>query len=205
MYVLRGSLALLHPVMPFVTEAIWEKMPGVSGLLMLASFPQADPRLNYPEAEAKIQTLQQITRAIRDIRNQYNVDIKRVLETTIQADTADAAVISGGVDIIESLANTRLVAIGPDAEKPLNAATAVVGTTRVFVAGVIDREAERARLEKRRQELEKLIASSNAKLNNEAFVSKAPPAVVQGLRDQLQRQESEMSTVNTSLAELSMA
>ena len=205
LYVLRSSLALLHPVMPFVTEAIWEKMPGVSGLLMLAPFPQADPRLNYPEAEAKIQTLQQITRAIRDIRNQYNVDIKRVLETTIQADTADAAVISGGVDIIESLANTRLVAIGPDAEKPLNAATAVVGTTRVFVAGVIDREAERARLEKRRQELEKLIASSNAKLNNEAFVSKAPPAVVQGLRDQLQRQESEMSTVNTSLAELSMA
>jgi valyl-tRNA synthetase len=205
LYVLRSSLALLHPVMPFVTEAIWEKLPGASELLMLAPFPQADPRLNYPEAEAKIQTLQQITRAIRDIRNQYNVDIKRVLETTIQADTADAAVISGGVDIIESLANTRLVAIGPDAEKPLNAATAVVGTTRVFVAGVIDREAERARLEKRRQELEKLIASSNAKLNNEAFVSKAPPAVVQGLRDQLQRQESEMSTVNTSLAELSMA
>ena len=205
LYVLRSSLAVLHPVMPFVTEAIWEKLPGSSALLMLSAFPQCDPRLNYPEAEAKIQTLQQITRAIRDIRNQYNVDMKRTLETTIQAATADAAVITGGVDIIESLANTKLVAIGPDAQKPANAATAVVGTTRVFVAGVIDRDAELARLEKRRQELEKLIASSNAKLTNEAFVSKAPASVVQGLRDQLQRQESEMTTVRTSLAELTVA
>ncbi len=205
LYVLRSSLALLHPVMPFVTEAIWEKLPGSTELLMLSAFPQVDPRLNYPEAEAKIQTLQHITRAIRDIRNQYNVDMKRILDTTIQAATADAAVITGGVDIIESLANTKLVAVGPDAQKPANAATAVVGTTRVFVARVIDRDAELARLEKRRQELEKLIVSSNAKLNNEAFVSKAPAAVVQGLREQLQRQESEMTTVRTSLAELTVA
>ena len=205
LFVLRSSLALLHPVMPFVTEAIWEKLPGATDLLMLSAFPQVDPRLDYPEAEAKIQTLQLITRAIRDIRNQYNVDMKRLLETTIQTGTADAAVISGGVEIIEALANTKLIAIGPDAEKPANAATAVVGTTRVFVAGVIDRDAELARLEKRRQELEKLIASSNAKLNNDAFVSKAPTSVVQGLRDQLQRQESEMTTVRTSLAELTVA
>ncbi|MDA8376934.1 MAG: valine--tRNA ligase, partial [Planctomycetia bacterium] len=84
LYVLRGSLALLHPVMPFVTEAVWEKIPGAKNLLMLSEFPQVDPRLNYPEAESKIQTVQQITRAIRDIRNQYNVDLKRTLETTIQ-------------------------------------------------------------------------------------------------------------------------
>ena len=205
LYVLRTSLALLHPVMPFVTEAIWEHTPGTNPgapALLLAEFPQADPRLSFPEAEAKIQTVQQITRAIRDIRNQYNVDMKRTLETTIQTATADTVVISGGATIIEALANAKLIAIGPDAQKPTNAATAVVGTTRVFVAGVIDRDAERARLEKRRQELEKQIASSNAKLGNEAFVSKAPANVVQGLRDQLQRQQSELATVQSSLAEL---
>ncbi|MGC8624315.1 MAG: class I tRNA ligase family protein, partial [Phycisphaerae bacterium] len=202
LYVLRGSLALLHPVMPFVTEAIWEKLPGSSDLLMLTAFPEDDPRLDYPEAEAKIQTIQQITRAIRDIRNQYNVDLKRILETTIQTSTADAAVISGGVDIIESLANAKLVAIGPDAQKPANAATAVVGTMRIFVTGVIDRDAELARLQKRRQNLDKQIASSNAKLGNSAFINKAPPNVVQGLREQLQRQEAEMAAVQNSLMEL---
>jgi valyl-tRNA synthetase len=213
-HILRSSLAMLHPVMPFVTEAIWEKMPlpeshpgepASSKLLMLSAFPLADGRLNFPEAEAKLQIVQQITRAIRDIRNQYNVDLKRTLETTIEASAPDAAVISAGRDIIESLANARLPAIGPDAGKPASAATAVVGTTRIFVADVIDRDAELARLEKRRQELQKQIASSNAKLNNQAFVSKAPPAVVQGLRDQLQRQKSEMSAVESSLSELTPA
>ncbi|MGC9259683.1 MAG: valine--tRNA ligase [Phycisphaerae bacterium] len=202
LYVLRGSLALLHPVMPFVTEAIWEKLPGSSDLLMLTAFPEGEPRLDYPEAEAKIQTIQQITRAIRDIRNQYNVDLKRILETTIHTGTTDAAVISGGVDIIESLANAKLVAIGPDAQKPANAATAVVGTMRIFVTGVIDRDAELARLQKRRQNLDKQIASSNAKLGNSAFINKAPPNVVQGLREQLQRQEAEMAAVQNSLMEL---
>ncbi len=202
LYVLRSSLALLHPVMPFITEAIWEKLPGSTDLLMLSAFPQADARLNYPEAEAKIQTIQQITRAIRDIRNQYNVDMKRTLETTIQTQAADAAVIFGGAEIIQTLANAKLIAVGLDAKKPENSATAVVGSTRIFVADVIDRTAELGRLEKRRSELDKLIASSNAKLGNEAFVAKAPPAVVQGLRDQLQRQESELATVQNSLSEL---
>ncbi len=202
LYVLRGSLALLHPVMPFVTEAVWEKIPGAKNLLMLSEFPQVDPRLNYPEAESKIQTVQQITRAIRDIRNQYNVDLKRTLETTIQTASSDAAIILSGAEIIESMANAKLIAVGPDALKPANAATAVVGANRIFVAGVINRDSEMARLEKRRQELEKLIASSNAKLTNQAFVEKAPPSVVQGLRDQLQRQKSEMTAVQNSLTEL---
>ncbi len=202
LYVLRSSLALLHPVMPFITEAIWEKLPGSTDLLMLSEFPQADASLNYPEAEAKIRTIQEITRAIRDIRNQYNVDMKRTLETTIQTPAADAAVISGGAEIIQTLANAKLIAVGLDAKKPENSATAVVGSTRIFVSDVIDRNAELARLEKRRSELEKLVASSNAKLGNEAFVAKAPAAVVQGLRDQLQRQESELATVQNSLAEL---
>ncbi len=202
LYVLRGSLALLHPVMPFVTEAVWEKIPGAKNLLMLSEFPQVDPRLNYPEAESKIQTVQQITRAIRDIRNQYNVDLKRTLETAIQTASSDAAIILSGAEIIESMANAKLIAVGPDALKPANAATAVVGANRIFVAGVINRDSEMARLEKRRQELEKLIASSNAKLTNQAFVEKAPPSVVQGLRDQLQRQKSEMTAVQNSLTEL---
>ncbi|MGC8541015.1 MAG: valine--tRNA ligase [Phycisphaerae bacterium] len=202
LYVLRSSLALLHPVMPFITEALWEKLPGSNNLLMLTAFPRADDRLNYPEAEAKIQTIQEITRAIRDIRNQYNVDLKRTLETTIQTQAADAVIISGGAEIIQTLANAKLIAVGLDAKKPENSATAVVGSTRIFVSDVIDRTAELARLDKRRSELEKLIASSNAKLGNDAFVAKAPAAVVQGLRDQLRRQEAELSTVQNSLAEL---
>jgi len=203
LYVIRASLSLLHPMMPFISEALWEKLPGSAKLLAISQLPQALPELDFPAAQRELELVQQITRTIRDIRNQYNVDLKKTLNISIQTASAELTrAVQTGRTIIEPLAGARLEQIGEQAEKPADAATGILPEMRIFVAGVIDREAEKKKLAKRREELEKLIFSSKTKLTNEGFVNKAPAPVIQGLKDQLSKHESELAAVESSLNEL---
>ncbi|NNM88860.1 MAG: valine--tRNA ligase [Phycisphaerae bacterium] len=203
LYCLDKSLRLLHPLMPFISEAIWEKLPQRTGPVITAPFPQVIPQLASPQAEWKIALAQEITRKIRDIRNQYNVDSKKILDVTLQpedagwvgADSTPAqAVLAECQGIIGSLSGSVLT-IAVAAPKPADAAVAIVSNVQIFVAGVIDREVEMQRLAKRRAELERFIVGNRAKLANEAFVSKAPAKVVEGLKAQLAQQESELAAI----------
>ncbi len=216
LHCLRTSLQLLHPLMPFITEELWSKLPhtpaapsspGIaipgltSALLITAPFPQANPALYDAAAESQITIVLQITTAIREIQNRYPA--AKGKDAVIAPRTAELqAVIENSRAIIEPLAGIKLAQIAVGAQKPENAATAVLTDAQVFIAGVIDKAAESARLAKRRDELNKFIAGNKAKLSNDAFTAKAPEKVVQGLRDQLQQQETELATVEKNLAEL---
>ena len=202
LFVLRQALAMLHPVMPFVTEALWEKVAPDAGVLITSPYPQADPLLDNPTAEAGMSHLQDVVRSIRDIRNQYNIDLKRQLAVTVRTADAAGSIISDNQRLIESLATAALVDIGPAVEKPANAASAILPYAQVFVADVVDRDAEKLKLLKRREELGKFLAGNRAKLSNETFVSKAPTHIVQGLKDQTAQQEQELAAVEKGLAEL---
>ncbi len=202
LFVLRQALAMLHPVMPFVTEALWEKVAPDAGLLITSPYPQADPLLDNPTAEAGMSHLQDVVRSIRDIRNQYNIDLKRQLAVTVRTADAAGSIISDNQRLIESLATAALADIGPTVEKPANAASAILPQAQVFVADVVDRDAEKLKLLKRREELGKFLAGNRAKLSNETFVSKAPAHIVQGLKDQTTQQEQELAAVEKGLAEL---
>lgn len=200
-YVLRTSLALLHPLMPFVTEAIWEKLPG-DGPLARSPFPEPVGEVDTGVTET-FNMIQQITRAIRDIRNQYNIDLKRTLTVHLQADSAEALHrIAPGVPMIENLSLCSIHEAGVTITPPSDAAIAVVGGVTTYVAGVVDREMEIEKLQRRRQELEKLISSGRGKLANDQFVTKAPEKVVQGIRDQLAVYESEMQRLDDNLSKL---
>jgi len=201
---IRTSLQLLHPVMPFVTEAIWEKLPGNEGtMLVTSSFPIFNSTQIDPAAEQQIAAVQGVTSAIREIQNRYPAAKGKVLEVTVQTRTAElATVILEGRGIIEPLAGVTLLEVSPNATKPKDAATAVIGDAQIFIAGVVDKDAESAKLKKRREELTKFIAGNHAKLSNEAFVGKAPAQVVQGLRDQLAKLQEEMAAIDANLAEL---
>ncbi len=204
-HVLRTSLALLHPLMPFITEAIWEKVPGSAGLLVVAEFPVAGTHSDADITEAFAQ-VQRITRAIRDIRNEYNIDGRAKLEVHLQVDSPQAlAIPAGGKAVIESLAGCEIKAVGGEIAAPKDAAIAVVAGTTVFVAGVVNREMEVKKLRARRVELEKLMSGGQGKLANGAFVAKAPEKVVQGIRDQLAVYESEMNRIDTSLRDLEVS
>ena len=194
------TLRLLHPVMPFVTEAIWERMPGRNGLLALADFPSADAALRAPDAEALINKVQAVTRAVRDVRNQYRVDLKTVLPVFLQAaDATTADALRTARAMIASQANANVVEIGAFIAKPADAATVVLPDVQIYVAGVIDAEAEAKRLTKRQAELQKFIESSRSRLADAAFVGKAPAKIVENLRSQMEKQEEELRAIESNL------
>ena len=206
LYCLDVSLRLLHPLMPFISQAIWERLPARVGAVIIAPFPKAIPQLASPQTEWKMAMAQDITRKVRDIRNQYNVDSKKILQVTLvpqaaaAADAADAQSASAHAVLVECqtfigelCGSSVTVQVG--ATKPTDAAVAIVPQVQIFVAGVIDPQLEKQRLAKRRTELERFIAGNRAKLANEAFVSKAPAKVVEGLKTQLAQQESELAAI----------
>ncbi len=200
-YLIRTSLALLHPVMPFVTEAIWEKLPH-QGLLAQYPFPEPILQADREPAET-FALLQQITRAIRDIRNQYNVDGKVIVPVHLQSDSAELLKrIAPGVKIIENLSQSSMHEAGTKIVPPPHSAIAVVSGVTIYVAGVVDREKEIQKLRQRRAELEKLMAGGKNKLSNDQFVSKAPEKVVQGIRDQLALYEAELQRIDENLGHL---
>jgi valyl-tRNA synthetase len=205
--------------MPFITEEIWSKlpnlslgampsvagapvgMPGVRSMLVSASFPVANPALHDLSAESQIAIIQSLTSAIREIQNRYPA-AKGKPVVLQPRDAAMQQVIEQSRLIIEPLAGITIADNSPSAKKPDNAATAVLADCQIFIGGVIDKSAESAKLTKRKAELEKFILGNRNKLANVAFVAKAPPNIIQGLRDQLAKQEEEAAAIDKNLQEL---
>ncbi|HVX86621.1 MAG TPA: valine--tRNA ligase [Phycisphaerae bacterium] len=201
LHCLETSLKLLHPVMPFITEELWSKLPNRTSLLVTAPWPAADPAAADPAAETQIAIIQSITSQIRDIQNTYSAARgKPVVLAPRNAATQQA--IEQSRLVIESLTGSPIAQNAVDAPKPPDAAARVLPDVQIFIGGVIDKAAETAKLTKLRDQLLKHITGSRNKLGNEAFVAKAPVAVVRGLRDQLAKQEEEFAAIEKNLAEL---
>jgi valyl-tRNA synthetase len=200
---LASSLQLLHPMMPFITEELWSHLAGNNTLLATHSFPLVHDPLNDPAAEAQMRLVQAVTTAIREIQNRYPA-AKGKPVVLQPRDAATQALIEKSRTIIEPLANAAIGENSPAARKPENAATSVVPEAgiQIFIGGVIDKTVETAKLTKRKAELEKAILGGRNKLGNEAFASKAPANIIQGLRDQLHKQEEELATIENNLREL---
>lgn len=200
-YLLRTSLALLHPIMPFVTEAIWERL-SPNDLLARSAFPEPISIADRETVEI-FSMLQQITRAIRDIRSQYNVDGKTVVAVCVQCESAEMIKrVALGRTIIENLSQCSILEVDAKMVPPPESAIAVVGDATVYVAGVVNRDIEIQKLRQRRTEIEKLMASGRSKLENHQFVSKAPEKVVQGIRDQLELYKAEWQRIDENLGRM---
>lgn len=205
LHCLRTALQLLHPMMPFITEEIWSKLPGTKALLISSPFPIYQRSAEREQADNQIVTQmnigQAVTRLIRDVRNQNNIGSAQILDVIIKPNNpAVEAIINTSRSIIEWLSNAKIVEVSPSAAKPTSAAVVVDTQFELYVPGVIDKDAEAKKLTKRRDDLKKFIAGNQAKLGNEAFVGKAPVKIVQGLKDQLAQQEAELAAVEKNLA-----
>ena len=188
--VLEVALRALHPIMPFITEALWQRAAPLAGVggesVMIAAWPQAE---DYPEdamAEADIEWLQGFVLGIRQIRGELNLPPGRPLEVLAQgASASDRARIESLADLLYPLAGiSELKLLAADAEPP-PAAAALHGELRLLtpLAGVIDPAAESARLAKLLTQAEKALQAANNKLSNPQFLSRAPDEVVQAARD----------------------
>ncbi|GEA17422.1 valine--tRNA ligase [Moorella sp. E306M] len=180
--VLGKSLLLLHPFMPFITEEIWQHLPGKRESIMISSWPRALPERDDDDAEKAMELVMAVIRAIRNLRSEMNVPPGRPAEVILVAEAEeDRQILQQASLYLEVLAAASPVQVKAAlSQPPARAATAVTGGVQVFLplAGLIDLEKEQARLEKElkntRAELEKV----EKKLARVDFRTKAPAAIV---------------------------
>ena len=204
--VLKTSLKLLHPYMPFVTEEIYSKLVPEEESLMMSQWPVYQEAYDFPEEESIVDHYKEIVRGVRNVRAEMNVPNSR--KATIYVVTEDAK-LQAGLGLLKESA--MMMAAANDfvvqADKSgiaEDAVSVVVADATVYVPleELVDFAQEAERLSKEAQKLEKEIARAEGMLNNEKFVSKAPEAKVQAERDKLEKYRQMLDQVNERLAGL---
>jgi valyl-tRNA synthetase len=181
LWMLERTLALLHPLMPFVTEEIWSFHPSRHGHLVVHAFPQAEESLFDTEAEAEIEGAIELTRRLRAWRDLVEAPAATVL-------TARAE----GVEPHEFVGRLARFEFGEDGGDPV----AAVGPVKILASAEIDAAAIAARLEARREELRAEVVRAEGKLGNEKFVDRAPAEVVEEEREKLARYRAELEELS---------
>jgi len=184
--VLEGTLRLLHPIMPFITEEIWQHLPHEGESIMIAPWPKAEVNMIDKSLEKDMTIIMDIIRSVRNILSEMNVPPSKKAEVLIQASDGNInGLLIENLNYIYRLANASKVIVEPVIQKPSSSATAVVGEIEIYVplAGLIDVEKEKDRLTK---SLEKAIADLeriNVRLSDESFLSKAPENIINKERE----------------------
>jgi valyl-tRNA synthetase len=200
--VLKSVLKLVHPFMPFVTEEIWQKLPGTNGSIMKADFPVAAGALRDEEASSQMQLLMAIVGAIRNIRGEMGIPPGKKVETIMEVPSqAQADFLKRYEAYIRTLAKVDAVSLGASVPKPKGSATAVIGDVQVHVLlkGLIDVKEEKRRLTKEIEKIIKELDGLTKKLANQAFVQKAPDEVVEEVRERVEGLTQRMGKVNQNL------
>ncbi|MHC5037041.1 MAG: class I tRNA ligase family protein [Planctomycetota bacterium] len=211
---LDGVLRLLHPFIPFITEALWERLNGIApkrgvdtpldcpALLIGAKWPVPDPSKSDSALEEHFAKVQEVVRAVRNIRAKHNVPPKRRLKAFLRAEAGEEADLRPYRRMIEEQATLESLDFSADAQLTADMAVAVVGSVEVLVAGTVDVEQERKRLLKQREALMKRIEGFRKKLANEQFVKKAKPEVVERERANLAESEQKLEKMEANLKDL---
>ncbi|MDX1499342.1 MAG: valine--tRNA ligase [Woeseiaceae bacterium] len=207
--VLESLLRLLHPLMPFITEEIWQQVApraGVEGeTIMLQPFPQVAAGADYGTAEADIEWVKAFILGVRQIRGEMDIPPGKALPVIMQhATDADEDRAARFAMLLEQVGRVASIAtLEADAEPPASA-TALMGELRLLVpmAGLIDVAAERVRLGKQRDKVAADLAKADAKLGNEKFVNNAPPEVVTQERARKAEFERNLAQLDEQLAKL---
>ncbi len=207
--VLDRTLRLLHPFMPFVTEATWQHLPldDEEESLMIAQWPHKSHMPPDIMAETQMPLLIELIRAIRNIRAEYNVEPGKYITAYIFAGE-QLDMLNNHADILATLArlDKKTLLLQPSLNKKLahTVSQVISGGIEVFLplAGLIDLDAERKRIQKDLEQLQKRIGASQGKLNNKGFVKKAPPAIVEKERERLADLEIQLEKVQQRLQDL---
>ena len=202
-YVLKGTLELLHPYMPFITEEIWQNLPHDGETIMLADWP-APEGLASPGSEKTMQTMMAIITEIRTLRSEKNVPPGRKITAICQASDEMQAMLADASDDIQNLAGLETLTLQAVGEKPVKALSAVVEGVNIFLplADLVDMEAEMTRIKKELEETERELKRAQSKLENEGFISKAPPQVVEKEREKVESYRATAERLQSLLQEM---
>ncbi|WP_160232574.1 valine--tRNA ligase [Acinetobacter indicus] len=207
--VMEASLRLAHPLMPYLTEEIWQTLApklNISGeTIMLAQYPVADQALVNEQAEADMQWLQGLIGAVRNIRGEMGLGNARLLPVLLQNTTdAEKAQIARIEPLFKALAKVESITFLADGEQPPLSSSSVVGHVSVFVPmkGLIDPKAELGRLQKDLDKVQKQHDQIATKLSNEGFVAKAPAAVVEGEKVKLAEFADQLVKIKANMEQI---
>ena len=184
-YVLDQTLRLLHPIMPFVTEEIWQSVPHIGDSLVVASYPVVQESQMDEAAAEKMEFLMDFIRSVRTSRNEMNTPLSKPIAIVAKTSNEDIqAILSENESYIARFCNPESFEYGLEVEAPSHAVTSVISGAEIYLplAGLINIDDEIARLEKEAAKLQDEVNRVEKKLSNEKFVAKAPEAVVEAER-----------------------
>tara|TARA_B110000971_G_scaffold221676_1_gene269840 strand:+ start:61 stop:1374 length:1314 start_codon:yes stop_codon:yes gene_type:complete len=214
--VLEILLRTAHPVMPFITETLWQQIAPRLGLIdasanaletsiMLQSYPDPEKIINDPAAEAQIEWLKAVITGIRNIRGEANIKPSKEITLLLQGgSTADRIGATEGSEMLMRLANVAEITWLKDGDTPPANALSLVGELKVMVplAGLIDIAAEQARINKEVERIRGEIERIDKKLSNESFVAKAPSEVVDKERARAVEFAATLETLSEQMEQL---
>ena len=203
-YVLDQILRLLHPIMPFVTEEIWQTIPHEGQSIVTAQYPTIHPEYDDEDAVAAMDVLIELIRAVRNIRAEVNTPLSKPITLLIQpTDDKIKAMLADNQSYIERFCNPEELVISTEIAAPEDAMSAVITGATIYLplAGLINIDEEIARLEKELEKWNKEVKRVQGKLANERFVANAPEEVVAGERakeqDYLEKQKAVQDRIAT--------
>ncbi|MCZ6792476.1 MAG: valine--tRNA ligase [Planctomycetota bacterium] len=204
-------LRLLHPFVPFITEALWERLGEqapqrgveapleVSELLIETGWSRVHPAWADADVEERFGLLQDVVRAVRDVRSEYNVPPSGTVDCAIRASGAARETLDSLATLLAHSAGIARLTIAEEPERSKDTAVRVVRDVEVYVPGVVDLEKEKAKLLKHKEQLEKRIAGAQRKLENPNFLERAKPEVVERERQRQSELETELKGVEANL------
>ncbi len=207
--VLEALLRLTHPIMPYITEEIWQRVAPLAGIeattIMLRPFPEADAAQQDAAAEAEMCWVMDFIVGVRKIRSGMNIAPSKALPVLLENyKPEDKERLARNSAFLERLARTESIILLGDGEEAPESATALVGEMRLLVpmAGLIDKEAELARLTKEIEKLRGDVERAGKKLENPSFVERAPAEVVQKERDKLTEMQASLGSLEAQLEKI---
>jgi valyl-tRNA synthetase len=201
LYVLERILVLWHPFMPFVTEEIFKQFD--TGKMMIVHPWVKEVPAGEEEVEKQFGLVQECVVAIRNLRAQYKLEPAKFIEVII-VHPEKIELFKEQEAVLRQLARLEAITFEQSLDQPEGAATAVVGDVKIFLplAGLVDLEKEKQKLTQEKQEAENYIASLEQKLSNEAFTSKAPASVVEGMREKQEEARKKLLAIKEQLSTL---
>lgn len=203
-YVLETLMRLMHPLIPFVTEEIWQALPTEGEVIMRATWPTVNAAFEFPPAVLQMRQVIEVVRGVRNIRAEMNVGPGKPIELLVRPTNQETLdILTEATAYLRRFCNAESIELSLDIAAPAQVVTAVFAGGEIFVpmAGLVDFAAERARLVKERERLLAEVDRAEKKLTNEKFVSKAPADVVEAERKKAEEYREQLRTVDKRIAD----
>ena len=200
-WTLCNTMKLLHPFMPFVTEEIWQSLPREDDTpaLIVAKWPEFNESLFFPKEEAEMAKVMELITAVRTRRSEMNVPPSK--KAHLYVETSAPAAFETEREAILRLAYCSGLEIGESIAAPDGAVTVVTAACKGYLPmdDLVDKAAETARLTKELESAKKQLQNAEAKLQNEAFIGKAPQNVIDGVKDNAEKLREKVRMIEESL------